>query len=185
MAFAVIASSAFAEDSKEQPQLPYYDWGACPFECCTYREWKAPDRVKAYADYRDEAAVIFEIDKGEWFTALTGVVITYKVGITKVLKPVEMGYANGVKYPAIKAVPGDTLYKLHYLGEGFVLFWYKGKIYSDQFPPETSPNPPSAENKIQTITRPEVGWWVKIKNKKGQIGWINVLVYFENSDSCS
>src|SRR5437773_1794841 len=25
----------------DEPELPYYDWGACPFECCTYREWIA------------------------------------------------------------------------------------------------------------------------------------------------
>jgi hypothetical protein len=63
------------------------------------------------------------------FTALTGVEITTKAGRIKVLKPIELGYAEGIKYPAIKAVPGETL---HYLGEGFDLFWYKGKIYSDQ-----------------------------------------------------
>lgn len=78
--------------AQDKPPLPHYDWGACPFECCTYREWKANQTVVAYSDYKAGASVAFTIQKGEWVTAETGVVITTKAGITKVLKPLKLGY---------------------------------------------------------------------------------------------
>lgn len=172
--------------AQDKPALPHYDWGACPFECCTYREWKANQTVVAYSDYKDGASVVFTIKKGEWVTAETGVVITTKTGITKVLKSMKLGYQEGQKEPSLDVKPGDILYILHYTGEGFDLFWFKGKKYYDQIAADkTDPNPPPPELNVQVISRPDADWWVRVKNKKGQTGWIKNPPYFENADACA
>ncbi len=172
--------------AQEKPPLPHYDWGACPFECCTYREWKANQDVVAYSDHKNGASVAFTIQKGEWVAAETGVVITTKAGITKVLKPFKLGYQEGQNVPSIDAKPGDILYTLHYAGEGFDLFWFKGKKYTDQIASnKPTPVPPPPEFNVQVISRPEADWWVRVKNKKGQTGWIKNPPYFENADACA
>ena len=130
--------------------------------------------------------MVFTIKKDEWVTAETGVVITYKAGITKVLKPMKLGYQEGQREPSLEVEHGDILYILHYAGEGFDLFWFKGKKYYDQIASDKpDPNPPSPELNVQVISRPEADWWVRVKNKKGQTGWIKNPPYFENADACA
>jgi hypothetical protein len=69
-AFAVCAGIArSAEDQK--PPAVYIDKGACPFECCTYREWVARTDVKLL-DVPNGKAVVGQIKKGEKVLALTG-----------------------------------------------------------------------------------------------------------------
>lgn len=181
-----IAFSVSSVQAQKGLQLPYYDWGACPFECCTYRKWKANKPVIAYSDHKDGSPVAFKIEKGEWVTAETGVVITYKAGITKVLKPMRLGYEKEGKQPVLDVKPGNILYTLHYTGEGFDLFWFNGKLYYDQISADKpDPNPPPPDSSLQVISRPVDEWWVKVKNKKGQIGWIKNPPYFENADACA
>jgi hypothetical protein len=172
---------------QEKPHLPFIDQGACPFECCTYREWRAKEQVVAFAEPRDDAAKAFTIKKGQWVTAETGFVVTTKVGITKVLKPITLGYEKGTgdPKPALTLKPGELLYTLHYDGEGTDLFWYKGKVYLDQISADKpTPDPPPPKLNLQVLSRPVNAWWVKIKTKDGRVGWIKNPPYFENSDAC-
>ena len=39
MVLALGAASGVFASPVDGPVLPYYDRGACPFECCTYRQW--------------------------------------------------------------------------------------------------------------------------------------------------
>jgi len=170
------------------PPLPYYDNGACPFECCVYGAWKSNEEVKAYKEPKNDAPIVFAINKDEKVEAITGFVVTHKVGVTKVIKPIKMGYLQGSddNEEKLNLKPGELVYTLHYAGEGYDLFWYKGKIYSDQISinkPDRDPPPPHLL--LQVISRPDADWWVKIKNNKGQIGWIKNPPYFEGSDACS
>ena len=170
--------SAVASSGGDRLKLPYYDWGACPFEGCTYRAWKAvrPTTVWKERDY--QSLVAFRIEPGEWVDGVTGVVIVYQPGLSKVLAPLSLGHG-----PSVSVVPGDLLLTLHYAGEGYDLFWFKGKIYSDQIATdEPDPDPPPPELKIQVISRPLDAWWVKVKNKKGQVGWTDQTRNFENMD---
>jgi hypothetical protein len=173
---------------QELPPLPYVDWGACPFECCTYRLWKAKE-VVAYVEPKEGASIAFTIKKTQQVTAETGFVVTSKPGITKILEPIKLGFDNDSKDPALKPLldlkPGELLYTLHYLGEGFDLFWYKGKVYSDQISSDKpDSDPPAPQLKLQVLSRPVVAWWVKVKTMEGRVGWIKDPAYFENSDSC-
>lgn len=175
---AVLSVSALSQ-SHSQPPMPFYDWGACPFEGCTYRQWQARESVTAWSSRDHKSSVQFKVRPGEWVQALTGVVITTKPGTSKILVPMQVG--DG---PSVNVRPGDILYTLHYMGEGYDLFWFHGKTYSDEISrEEPDPDPPPANLSIQVRSRPQNVWWVKIKNKDGKIGWTDQTDAFENKDS--
>lgn len=150
-----------------QPKLPYYDRGACPFECCTYREWRANKATVLYAEMREGSAVAFRVKKGERVKGITGVVITTKAGRLKVTR------ATMLDDYSLK--PGELLYLLTYTGEGYYNTWYKGKIFSYAL----YENPD-----LKLINEPTSIWWVKIRNRAGKIGWTKLPENFDNKDSC-
>lgn len=77
------ASIAFAAD--ERPPRTLVGPGACPFECCTYREWsvKADTTLVAHPDRR--APAVGKACKGSRVQGLTGIVITTKPGEIEVI----------------------------------------------------------------------------------------------------
>jgi hypothetical protein len=156
--------NAFGQNT---PNLPYFDRGACPFECCTYRTWIARNNVSLRKEMRTASPLLFSIKKGERVNAITGVVITSKAGIVEVIQDTKIGGLN------IKS--GSKLYTLTYLGEGFYKIWYKGKIYEESV---------EGEKAFKIVSQPKAVWWVKIKNKKGQIGWTNLSDSFDDQDAC-
>jgi hypothetical protein len=185
LVIALISPKLFAQD---QPQMPFIDQGACPFECCVYGKWKANEDVVAFIEPKDSAPIAFKIQKGEDVVAETGFVLTIEPGVSKILKPVRLGYdysSNGSEQ-MLELKPGETLYTLHYLGEGLDLFWYKGKLYSDGVAGrEPDPTTPPPDLKIQTLSLSKYVWWIKIKTKTGKAGWIKDPPYFEGADACS
>jgi hypothetical protein len=142
------------------PPIPYEDSGACPFECCTYRRWIATKNTTILRDRERYSPTLFNVKKGEWISALTGVVITTMPGEAKVLRPITI---NG-----IRANIGDIVYLLTYQGEGVYEAWYKGKKWE----PEMS--------SLEIMRKPESTWWVQIKNNKGQEGWSREPENFDN-----
>jgi hypothetical protein len=170
---------------QERPRLPYSSWGACPFECCTYRAWKAEQPVVAFKKRDASAPVAFQVAKGEWVRAIGGVVITQRYRVTEVLKHVELDYGDTRGRPPLRLEPGDVLYPLHYEGEGFYRFWYKGSVYSDAVSGDVpDPIPPSPAASLHVREVPRFTWWAKIRNKKGEVGWTNVPGKFSNSGAC-
>lgn len=159
-----------------QPPVPFYDWGGCPFEGCTYRRWEAGKPVTVWTG-RDRRHVAFTIKPKEWAHGINGVVITTRPGVSKVL--IKMTLGNKAQ---VELAPGDLLYTLHYLGEGYDLFWFRGKTYSDQISGDPDPDPPPPGTEIQIISRPEYVWWVKVRNAKGQVGWTDQTDRFTNMD---
>ena len=159
-----------------EPPVPFYDWGACPFEGCTYRRWQAVKPVTVWTG-RDRRHVAFTIKPKEWARGITGVVLTVRPGVTRVLVKMTLG-----DKPQVALAAGDLLYTLHDLGEGYDLFWFHGKIYSDQISGEADDGPPTVGAQIQIISRPEYVWWVKVRNAKGQVGWTDQTDRFTNMD---
>ena len=153
------------------PAIPYEDVGACPFECCVYRQWIANKATVLHADRRSNSPVIFNVRKGEKVTAITGVVITTRVGTAMMLKPDTLGPAR--RNLSLKA--GDVLYLLTYEGEGFYKVWFKGSMFSYGL------DDPS----VKILSNPQSVWWVKMRNKQGQIGWRNQPENFDNKDQCA
>jgi hypothetical protein len=179
LAAVAVAAAATGQAADTGPRLPYFDWGACPFEGCTYRSWQAKRSTTVWLHRDRTGPVAYQVAAGEWVEALTGVVITYKPGISKVLKPMTLGQGASVA-----VVSGDILLTLHYLGEGYDLFWFKGKTYQDQIASDKpDPDPPPSDLTIQVISRPRSVWWVKVKNKKRQVGWTDRTKDFAHMDA--
>ena len=162
---------------KPVPPLPYYNWGACPFECCTYREWSsnAPTHVLSWKN--KNAPVVFELQKGEKVQGVTGVVITTRPGEAEVLKTTQLGEQK------LKVVPGEVVYILHYEGEGFFKFWVRGQVDSDEFPDKVDPSSRTG-SVLRTIRKAETTWWVKVRNSRGQTGWTTETNHFDHMDAC-
>jgi ankyrin repeat protein len=145
----------------------FEDPGACPFECCTYRNWQAEKDVVVRGDRRADAPEAFRVQKGEWVTALTGVVITTRPGVANVTRPVSLAGAQ--------AKIGDTVELLTYAGEGAFTLRYRGKVIKPNL---------DHMNSLRVLSGPESVWWVKIRNVQGKTGWSNDPQAFGNKDAC-
>src|SRR3977135_2566011 len=69
----VLVASVIAAQTtgKQKPPNVYIDKGACPFDCCTYREWVARTDVTLLGS-PNRKRVVGRIKKGERVLALTG-----------------------------------------------------------------------------------------------------------------
>jgi hypothetical protein len=161
----IAAFAAFGQNSR--PTMPFVDKGACPFECCTYREWTVDKPIAIRSAMRDGSSIAFRLKKGERVRGLTGSVITSQAGEVRVLKRTKIG--------RFTAQPGDTLYLLTYVGEGFHRVWFKGRITEEE----------TYDRKIfRELRKPKAVWWVKIRNSRGQTGWSREPDNFGNKDQC-
>jgi hypothetical protein len=163
----VLLSFSASAQKLATPPIPYEDHGACPFECCVYREWIANKITVLRADRRNNSPVIFTVRKSKKVTAITGVVITTRAGRAKMLRSDTI---DGVRVKA-----GDILYVLTNRGEGFYSVWYKNRTLDYGL----VDNP-----YVRLLNPPQSVWWVKIKNRKGQIGWSRQPENFDNKDEC-
>lgn len=158
-----------------RPPVNYADYGACPFECCTYRRWSVVKDTVLYKERSEKSGEAFHVRKGEHVTGLTGVVITLKPGKASVRKATTIG--TGRRKTQVK--PGDVLYLLHYEGEGIYKIWFRGGIYENEVSSAADVN-----GKIQLLNEPDNVWWVKVKNSRNQTGWSKQDKNFGDMDAC-
>jgi hypothetical protein len=166
-----------------EPAVPFLSWDACPFECCAYGRWTATKTVTVRSRRSETAPVAFTVHRGETVAATTGVVVTTVLGIVRATRPLTLGESR-----IRVAVPrGDRFYILHYQGEGTYVFWYQGRKYSDaRYITPTSRAPVIVPaSGVELLRAPEWSWWIKVKNQRGQSGWILGNRGFDGSDSCS
>jgi hypothetical protein len=148
------------QPTKEQaPPSPYIDKGACPFECCTYREWTAKEAIDL-VDQPNGKRVVGQLHKGEKVQGVTGEVHSI---------PLRVVALNDDPDAKVKA--GDVIYVLHYLGEGAWQVWHKGELVV-------------IENFSDKGPFPRATWWVQIKTASGVVGWAISHGNFSNQDSC-
>ncbi len=179
------ANLATAEIDADKPTIPYFDWGACPFECCTYKEWTAQRDVNIYKDRSEKSQISFRVKNGQSVRGLTGVVITTAYGMTKIIKPLQFGYTADSKSPLLSLKPGDVVYTLHYEGEGSDVFWYKGKTYSDQIAvPDNAWGTPPNSQAVKVLSRPKTEWWAQVQDMDGHVGWTKETDAFAHIDAC-
>ena len=152
---------AQTSSQSDRPPLVFVSEGACPFECCTYREWVANRDMQMHD--KPQGRVSASLKQGERVHATTGVVITHPLAFRVVTS--EAGI------PA-----GATAYLLHPVGEGYWRVWYKGNVAEievDEFPHGT----------------PDYQWWAQVKTSSGQTGWVRMgtttdPLPFDNVDAC-
>lgn len=165
------------------PPLPYVIEGACPFECCTYGEWKAGRQIPVYSNQKDTTQILFNLETDDEFQAVTGFVVVMEPGLVSISESYELyGYYSpengGYREKTIKksVSAGDTLYVLSYRGEGEWNVWYRGDIYQEdgtkwrfgRYPERRSAD----EVPATLLEKPETEWWVKISTSSGTEGWI-------------
>jgi hypothetical protein len=175
---AVSLSSAAAASDNQEPTLPYFDQGACPFECCTYRVWGATKDTVLRTDARDSAPVVSTVKGGEKVRGLTGVVITAKAGKVVVQKAMRLHKEGGKVEVSLK--PGDVIYYLHYVGAGYDKFWFRGQLLVDQ----TDIRKVGKDEWFEVANLPEWTWWAKVQRPNGDIGWTRELRNFSDIDAC-
>jgi hypothetical protein len=181
---AMLPPSATQELSTAEPPLPYEDPGACPFECCTYRTWTVEVETDILTDRKDDAPVAFRLRPREKVEGVTGVVVTTKLGRAVVRRTITIGSGSD----PVEVKPGDQVFILHYVGEGYWRFWVRGRIDDDQLPDTesecTDDSAEPADCAIQITERPETTWWAKIRSGDRE-GWTRQLDHFGDIDACS
>jgi hypothetical protein len=147
--------------SPPPPPAIYYDWGACPFEGCTYRTWTTQKVVRLTRRPlgRPSGAMICV---GVRVQGLTGVVIS---------RPVAVRAKHDVEDTPIHA--GDTFYLLHYVGEGEWRVMFNGKTF------EVGAGETSRDRQLRTHAQ----WWVRVRDAAGHLGWVRSEGQFLNQDA--
>ena len=171
--FLITSLFLIGDSFAQGPKVPYKDVGACPFECCGYGQWTVNKATVLYKQMSEKSAIAFRVKRREKVTGVTGTVITNKAGTVRVLND-YIAKDNDSKDVSIKS--GDVIYVLTSLGEGFHQLWYKGIFFQDEI---------YNEKNMKILTEPKSVWWVKIKNRKGQIGWTQLPENFDGKDGCS
>jgi hypothetical protein len=159
--------SVASPQSKSGPPVPYIDKGACPFECCTYRQWNVVKATALRTSMSDSAPIGLRLKTGEKVLGVTGVVITTQPGIARAVKNGMVG--------TMRIRKGEQIYVLTNLGEGFAKVWFKGRVVQGE---------PYDEATFKFVRQPKSIWWVKIKDRRGRIGWSRQPENFDNIDQC-
>jgi hypothetical protein len=145
--------------TEKAPPHVYMDVGACPFECCTYRQWSV-EKNTTLLDRPNGTRVIARLPKGDVVIGLTGEVIS---------APVPVKADRDVPETAIKK--GDIFYVLHYDGEGYWKVWLRGKLEQ-------------VHQSVIKVPEPKSEWWVKVRDSHGNVGWSLSHRNFGHQDAC-
>ncbi len=150
---------------------------ACPFECCTYRDWKATHEIPVYKNELDRGAPIFTLRTGESFHALTGNVHITGIAVVAVRKKIQGDT------PAHTLLPGDTVVILNSIGEGFFDVWKKdGQVFEVN---GDWAGPPWQASPNRQLGNYEKEWWVHVRTFDGREGWMHAdSARFTNADRC-
>ena len=167
LSLIILAGGIVSFAQTDRPKVPYVDRGACPFECCTYREWGVVKPTILRRDMNDTSPIVARLKTGEKVRGMTGVVITTTPGIVQAIKRTTIGN--------VRVNPGDRVYVLTNMGEGFAKVWFKGRVRDGE---------PYDESIFKPIRRSKSVWWVKIKDRRGRIGWSRLPENFDNVDQC-
>ncbi len=163
--------------------FPYVVERACEGERdgCAYGEWMACGSIPVYASRDDTAEIVTTLEASDKFEVLTGNIVIESPGIVAVTRPWRPEPWN----PGEDIFqPGDTLYFLNDMGEGFYGTWFKGEFLpAEAFWPW--PNAPShlefAGTLVQNV---QSVFWVQIRSANQAEGWVVVdyaLLAFPNS----
>lgn len=166
----------------------FVDSGACPFECCTYREWQATGSVTLREAPDSASRVLTTVASGTRVQALTGEVH---------VRPGRFVLAHGMRgYSLDAAVPrpaadsfatGDTLGVYTYRGEGA---WKVRRLGRDEPLVELMlawPGTGCEQNGRcdgRFLEEPRSTWWIHIRTPDGVDGWTTDAKAFSGKDRC-
>jgi len=161
--------------SSEKPPENYVVKGACPFECCQYREWTV-EQDTDLVELPDSHQVVGRARKGSRVLGVTGEVHLKPVPVVVLLDQGE-------------AFPKDTIvFAFDYQGEGEGNVYTHGSIVSTTLAFADycfHPSPACwGEYLVLQKEQKEAVWWVQIKLPDGKIGWTDKAQHFGHKDAC-
>jgi hypothetical protein len=173
-----LATTLVGQSVYRPPDLPFFDWNACPGEGCTFGKWTATQSVPLYDNWGSKRKKIGNISAGELVTAWTGVVITYKPGVIRLDRDVSASEFHQENAPvAIDLKRGDTILTYTYLGEGYSAVAIKGKYYPAFDISFTRwPDGSGCGSEHCAATYTDLGtkkWWVQVKLHSGKMAWVD------------
>jgi hypothetical protein len=163
----------------KRPDLPFFDWNACPFEGCVYRQWTARKPVVVYDTWKRTRQPLTSLAAGDKALAVTGVVITFKPGVIRMDRDHTVTqwptYGDRITYTLKR---GDIILTYAYRGEGSWAVWFNGTyLPSFEIPPARRLDGQDCRPIECAATYTDLGkkeWWAKVKLKSGRTGWINM-----------
>ena len=138
----------------------------CAGEGCGYqRPWLALKQVPLFATWgKPNAERVYTIAERETVTALSGVWITRKPAVREVQESISIG--------GVELQPGDLIYILMNLGEGFVRGFFHGKLADFSLDaPNNRPVTRTLRDNYDFVL------WVQMKTSTGTVGWTNDAAY--------
>jgi len=164
------------------PPLPYYARHVtCWCEKCdgqdAARHWTSARELPAYRKQGVPSSRFFNVSRGEQITVLDGVVIVDRADRIRVLKAMTVLDVPG------EFEPGDVLWRVQIMPEGGVVIWHHGRMLETVFDgaEDCERQLPFCSGIIEEKGSRQ--WWVKIRNARGQIGWLRADWNFAD-DSC-
>jgi hypothetical protein len=147
------------------PPDTFKDEGACPFEGCIYRKWRAEALTTIYAQPDALSPVVFSVQPGEWVTAITGFVLTSEPGVFELIQDVE--------FPQYRLPRGAKVYVYTAGGEASYKAWFDGRFFDFEDP---------GQDKARLVKEPKNTWWVHIRSSENRDGWTSEAMHFSNND---
>jgi len=174
---AVLRSSVAAGQTPVHNPVPPTPWiasGECPGEGCTLGAWSACTTVVVRKEKRPDAAPAFALHRGDRVTALRGDVHVDVPGIVIFSDTITYEPKPWAPSPdTVRFGPADTLYLLNYLGEGYLVWWFRGRADTGQafWPTRAGPSRHPGRRAVLLRRTSEV-WWVRVRNARGEEGWL-------------
>ena len=164
-------------------------WGACPFECCVYRDWVAEAQVVVRAEPDTGARIVVAVPAGDRLLADTGFVRITSAQLIVVSDAVEANrHRSGERWSSQPdtLVAGDTLLLLEPLGEGYSMLARGDELYSaQQFWPAEDGWQPYGGARGRTVGTHAAEWWAHVTTAEGAQGWIDAYASeLGNVDAC-
>jgi hypothetical protein len=181
LALMLLTGMACGRATQAGPPIPYDEEGACPFQCCTYREWTAAWDTDLHTERRDDAPVAFHVRINDTITALTGVVTTTKAGRATARSEVVVGSSR------VPVAVDQPIYLLRNTSGGDWKIWVNGVTDQQYIAGQgycSASNQSSAECALRVVEQPETVWWVKMRDALGREGWTRETAHFSGIDSC-
>jgi hypothetical protein len=179
-----IPLSAMTTGTPTRPKVPYTSRDACPGECCEYGGiWTAKADTEVRARPRLDSPVAFRLRKGDTVLAVTGMVVTTRLGRAVVRRPIRIGDER-----RLKAGPADEVVVLYRRGEGSWRIWLRGELDDAELPTEddrcaTDGGEP-VECEVQIVVRPQTVWWSRVRTRNGREGWTHQMKHFAGVYTC-
>lgn len=166
----LILTGTIAQAENPDVSGDYIVEGACPFECCVYREWGVTSDTQLFSEKDVNSGKVVVVKSGSKIQALTGDVH---------VRPQKLTVTND--FETHRA--GETIWLLDYLGEGIYRVWKNGELSSLDLP--FSPYGNIKPLEWATIEgQYKMDWWVKFETRSGDIGWSSQIKNFSNMDGC-